>query len=278
MRRSLALFLVLFATFALVSLPQEAEARRMGFGKSMGRQYNTPQRQATAPAAAPRSTPAGAAAPAPGGASRWLGPVAGLLAGGLLASLFFGHGFEGFQVMDFLLIALLVFGAVMLFRAFRPKPALRTAAGPAFDGDYSQGVGSAAAKPAEQFNAPEWFNAEGFLKGARTHFIRLQAAWDKGDMKDIAEYTTPELFADLQAERLASGSESPYTEVAWLDAELLNLQQEGDRVVASVRFFGGIKEEQNGETEKFQEIWHVVHPWASAQGNWYVAGIQQITA
>jgi predicted lipid-binding transport protein (Tim44 family) len=270
---------LVIAAITLVSMPQEAEAKRLGFGQGMGRQYSTPQKSVQPPAAAPRQATGNAAAGArPGGMSRWLGPVAGLLAGGLLASLFFGGAFEGFQMMDFLIIAAVIFGAFMLFRALRPKPAvqLRTAEGPAFSGDYSQGVGSAEeATPNAELDAPAWFDAAGFIKGARTHFIRMQAAWDKGDMKDIAEYTTPELFAELQSERLSRGAEQHFTEVAYLDAELLQVRHEGDQVVASVRFFGGIREEQNAPVEKFVEIWHVVHAWDKAAGNWSVAGIQQ---
>jgi len=278
MRKLLTFLPLIIAVFVLVGVPQEAEAKRMGFGKSMGRQYSAPQRS-TPPATAPRQSDA-AAAPAPrsGGASRWLGPVAGLLAGGLLAALFFGGAFEGIQLMDVVIIAALIFGAIMLWRALRPRPApqLRTAEGPAFARDFTQGVGaSTEERGADTAEAPAWFDDAGFLKGARTHFIRLQAAWDKGDMKDIAEYTTPELFAELQAERLASGELHHFTEVAYLDAELLGVRRDGEQVVASIRFFGGIRESQGGNVEKFSEVWHVVHAWASAEGNWSVAGIQQ---
>jgi predicted lipid-binding transport protein (Tim44 family) len=280
-RKLLTFLPLVIAALALTALPQDAEAKRMGFGQSMGRQYSTPQKS-TPPVATPRQAPANAApgAPRQSGASRWLGPIAGLVAGGLLASLFFGDAFEGFQIMDFLLIAAVVFGAVMLFRAMRTKPVaqLRTAEGPAFTGDYSQGVGAGNgdAAPNPAFDAPTWFDGAGFIKGARTHFIRLQAAWDKGDLKDIAEYTTPELFAELQAERLSRGAERHFTEVAYLDAELLDVRRDGDQVVASVRFFGGIREEQDGAVEKFTEIWHVIHAWENAAGTWSVAGIQQV--
>jgi predicted lipid-binding transport protein (Tim44 family) len=95
-------------------------------------------------------------------------------------------------------------------------------------------------------------------------------------MKDIATYTTPELFAELQAERLARGSETHYTDVGYLDVELVGMQRDGDQVVSTIRFFGGIKEEQEGETQEFAELWHVVHAWDRPEGDWYVAGIQQV--
>lgn len=282
MRRLAALFPLFFAVVLLLTLPHTAEAKRMGGGSTLGKQYSVPQRDSagSATAARPVGATSAAAAPRQGGASRWLGPLAGLAAGGLLAAMLFGDGFEGFQLLDFLVIAGLVFGAIMLFRAMRPRPMPQPAGGPAFGGGFpageaatvhaSQGVGGG------NMGAPAWFNAESFLNGARVHFIRLQAAWDQGDMKDIASYTTPELYAELQAQRLASGNATHYTEVSYIDAELLGVQRDGDSVVATVRFFGGIKEEQDGETQQFAELWHVVHGWESAAGDWYVAGIQQV--
>jgi predicted lipid-binding transport protein (Tim44 family) len=287
MRKVAAVLPLLFAALVLI-LPFHAEAKRMGYGGSMGKQYSVPQRNTAQPTAAPNqqtnaNKTSTAPTPAKSGASRWFGPLAGLVAGGLLASLLFGDGFQGIQFMDIVIILALVVGAFLLFRALRSRPAaqLRTAEGPAFDTEgFSPGAvaGSAGAMaPANNgfVEAPAWFEADGFLKGARTHYIRLQAAWDKGDMKDIAEYTTPEMFANLQSERLSRGNEQHFTEVAYLDAELLGVQRDGDNAVASIRFFGGIREEKDGAVEEFSEIWHVVHSWSDANGNWYVAGIQQ---
>ncbi len=92
-----------------LTLSLDANAKRFGGGKSSGSApiHQTRQATPTTPAAAP--TAPGRAAPAASGASRWLGPLAGLAAGGLLASMFMGDGFEGFQIMDFLIVALIAF-------------------------------------------------------------------------------------------------------------------------------------------------------------------------
>ena len=283
MRKLAAALPLLFAALILVALPYDAEAKRMGFGGNMGRQYSVPKRSVTPPATAPRQAQAApAAGAAKSGASRWFGPLAGLVAGGLLASLLFGDAFEGIQFMVILMLAAIAFGIMMLLRNLRrPAPAqMRTAQGPSFGDDAFTPARSAGPVVGDTplqngFDAPAWFDEESFTQGARTHFIRLQAAWDKGDMKDIAEYTTPELFASLQAERLSRGEERHYTEVVYLDTELLGMQRDGNDAVASIRFFGGIREEENGPVQEFSEIWHVLHAWDSAQGNWYVAGIQQ---
>ncbi len=280
---------LLFATLTLVALPvQEAEAKRMGSGKSLGSQYSVPAKKSPPPASAPnQAANQPAAAPRQSGASRWLGPLAGLAAGGLLASLFFGDAFEGFQIMDFLLIAALVFGAVMLFRAMRSRaPVPHPAGGPPLGGAQMPGADFGAAdaapgtaRPSEgSSSAPGWFEGERFAEGAKMHFIRLQAAWDKGDMKDIAEYTTPELFAELQAGRLERSEERHFTEVASLFAELTGVQRDGDKVVASVRFSGRIRETQDGPAEEFAEVWHVVHAWDRPDGDWLIAGITQDSA
>jgi len=296
---------VLLPIFAMVlgmiMLVPDADARRLGGGKSLGRsapaysERQTPLKpmpqQQTQSTQQPNPQPA---TNRPGGASRWLGPLAGLAAGGLLASLLFGDAFEGFQFMDFLLLAALVIGGVMLFRALRakaavsgPRPASAAAgsagagAGPAsaphaFETpDIGSGLGEYPGAAAMAGLRPAWFNEKEFLRAAKTHFIRLQAAWDEGDMRDIREYTTPDLFAELTLERQSCQGERPFTEVVNLDAELLELVTEGDQVVASVRYSGLIREEQGAEAHPFSEIWHVERALNDPQANWYVAGIQQ---
>jgi predicted lipid-binding transport protein (Tim44 family) len=124
--------LILAAIAALtLSLSDLADARRMGGGRSFGAQREsiTPSRPASAPAtpagnAATQAQPASGAAkaapnaaPAPSGASRWLGPIAGIAAGLGLAALMSHFGLsEGFGSL--LLIALVVIGAIFVLRMF----------------------------------------------------------------------------------------------------------------------------------------------------------------
>jgi predicted lipid-binding transport protein (Tim44 family) len=306
----------------LLALPEPAEAKRFGGGSSLGKQYKTMPRQAQPPQQTQRATPGQSQAagtprsPQTSGASRWLGPLAGLAAGGLLASLLFGDAFEGFQAMDFLLIAALAIGAFMLFRMLRrgraaPAPfgagafgsAVPTGAGPGATANaYARGQGPDLGDPSGAGTAgaglrtgsfippdmgamppeaegtdqpPPWFDGASFIEGAKTHFIRLQAALDRADFRDIRDYTTPQLFAELQRERGRLGG-TQYTEVVRLQAELLGLQRDDDMAVASVRFSGLIREEEQGVAQELDEVWHVQHPWASPEGDWHIAGIQQI--
>lgn len=265
---------------------QTADAKRIGGGANFGSQKQSFSRQATTPTN-PASAPTRSAAPAAaGGASRWLGPLAGLAAGGLLAALFFGGAFDGLKPMDFIIIALFALGAFMLIRALRKSsqstasPYVRSTAGamadqapqPSSIGSFSNSNDGSAHAPLP--NAPIWFNEDSFLQGAKAHFTNLQRAWDANDLKTMQEYFTPELFLELARERARIGDENNVTEVQSLNAQLLDLSREGDSVVASVLFQGMVRENY-GQPEPIAEIWHVRHAADSAQGDWLIVGIQQ---
>src|SRR5687768_2158830 len=127
MRKLLA---VIVAIAGLSMIAVEADAKRVGGGRSSGMQREaTPQQAPRAPAQQQQAAPsqqqkAQTAPPAqqPSGMSRWLGPLAGLAIGAGLASLFFNNGMGG-ALMGMLLLAALVFGAFMLFRMFRGRGA-----------------------------------------------------------------------------------------------------------------------------------------------------------
>ena len=270
--------------------PQDAEAKRLGGGKSAGM-----QRQATpaAPAAAPTqaakpAAPAATATPPKQGMSRFLGPLAGLAAGLGIAALLshFGLG-EG--MASFLMIALLVFAAIfvvrLLMRKREPQPAMQyagTGNAPAnFTPATSQfeasqeGVGAGStATAAATGNIPADFDVPGFLRQAKLNFIRLQAANDRGDMDDIRQFTAPELYAEIEMQYRERGSKAQETDVQQLDAEVLEVVTEGGNHIASVRFHGTLRED-DAAPEAFAEVWHLTKPTDGSRG-WAIAGIQQV--
>src|SRR5471032_1186837 len=113
---SIALALCIGLTMSL-----DANAARFGGGKSFGSAPSHQARQTapSTPSAAPNA--AGRPAAAAGGASRWLGPLAGLAAGGLLASMFMGGGFQGMQIFDILIMAVIAFLIFRFIAARRRK-------------------------------------------------------------------------------------------------------------------------------------------------------------
>lgn len=294
-RIAIALFAVVMGIGAMVP---DAEAKRLGGGKSSGvsrdasvmKRDAVPAKPAAAPAqaATPAAVPA-AAAPA-SGMSRWMGPLAGLAAGIGLAALFshLGMGEGMANMMMMLLLGLVVVMAVRWFLKKRQpvgtQPAMQYAGMP--DGMepvrpnepfVPVSAGSTAtntATTAIAANVPADFDVEGFLRQARLNFIRLQAANDRGDMDDIREFCTPEMAAEIQIQFQDRNQQAQVTDVIHLDVELLDVTTEANRAMASVRFSGQLREEVNAMPEAFSEVWHLTKPLDGSRG-WAIAGIQQ---
>ena len=47
---------------------------------------------------------------------------------------------------------------------------------------------------------PAGFDSDAFVRNAKVYFVRLQAAWDVGNIADIREFTTPEMFAEVKVD------------------------------------------------------------------------------
>lgn len=274
MKKFFTLFLA--AVFSLGLVVGEASAKRFGGSKSFGK-----QRESVSQQAAPKA-PAAAPAAAPTGGNKWLGPLAGLAAGGLLASLFMGGAFDGIKMMDILMMLAIAAAVFFIFRAMRrnsaPQPIPAAAGGMQYSGHSQQPVAQSLAggsTPATSSTRPAWFEDEPFLRQAKANFLRLQDANDKGDINDIREFTTPEIFAEISLQIQERGSKPQHTEVVTLNAEMADVVTEGDQVIASVRFSGLIREEEGASAESFNEIWHIQKSTSQSNGSWFIAGIQQ---
>ena len=220
-----------------------------------------------------------------------MGPLAGLAAGIGLAALASHLGF-GEELASFMMIALLVVGALVLWRMFArrksaaPQQGMQyagAAAGrPAYAPPQAQpfdapAAGSAAATAATSAPAhvPADFDVAGFLRQAKLNFVRLQAANDAGDVEDIRSFTTPEVFAEIRMQIQERGSEPQSTDVVQVEAVLLDVSTEDTQYVASVRFYGLIREQADASPESFDEVWHLSKPVSGDRG-WLIAGIQQM--
>lgn len=273
MKRMLVIFFSLFIGSSMTLASFDAEARRMGGGKSFGMQRSAPaqrqaapQQQNTPPAAAPQKR-------------SWMGPIAGLAAGLGLAALM-SHLGLGEEFANILLIALAIMAIWIAFRYFtrnkaptglqyanaHPNPKAPTQ----FD---MRGMGASSAMPQASNDLPAGFDEAAFVREAKINFIRLQAANDAGNVDDLRAFTTPELFAELRMQLTERGESASMTDVVKLNAEVLECAEENNQLIASVRFHGLIKED-NAIAEPFDETWHLVKP-ASGTSGWLIAGIQQ---
>lgn len=261
-----------------------------------------------APAAQPGARPATAGA-APAAAaqsrSRWLGPIAGLAAGLGLAALASALG-VGEELMSLMLILLAVVAVVFVVRMImaRGRPAQPAGAGANYGGNApmarqsmehaspwsstAESMGDAdevVAPAAAASTQPTEAEVSAFLEGARDQFMQLQAHWDAGRLSEIEKFTTPAVaavFEQQHRDRLASGEGMSTTRIVQLDLEWFGMSQStGDRGQsvdeALVRFYGLIRESEEGAAEAFDEVW-TLHRDRDGQAGWLVAGITQRAA
>jgi predicted lipid-binding transport protein (Tim44 family) len=153
----------------------------------------------------------------------------------------------------------------------------------AYQGNYTGGYNQPTSnvslnKPGthQQWGVPEGFDTDAFLRHAKASFIRMQAAWDRGDLADLREFTSPEVFAELQLQIQERGGNQDYTEVVSIDAQLLGIETTERDYLASVQFNGMIRNAPGAQAEPYVEVWNLAKP-LSGTGGWVLAGIQQIT-
>ena len=265
----------------------DAEAKRLGGSRSVGTQRsvtNTPPASTPAKPAQQQAAPAAQAAPQPAqsGLSRWLPMLGGLALGGLLGSMFGGSGFGGL-----LLLALLGIGAVVAYKVLArrreesvPQAMQYAGAGndtvrvPAMPLSSETSVQKQSMQPA---NIPAGFDTDGFLRGAKLNYVKLQIANDLGKLDEIREFTTAEVFDELSKDVVGRDASrgAQQTDVVTLNADLLEVTTEGDKHWASVRFSGTVRETPGTAPAPFEEVWNLAKP-ADGSSGWLLAGIQQM--
>ena len=309
MKKFLTIVLALVLTLGGVN----AQAKRMGGGKSVGQQSsNVTQRQATptTPSTPPAAAPA--AAPRPWGAMLG-GLAAGLGLAWLAHSMGFGEGFG-----QFMMIALLVLVAMVAVSWFmRSRRAAQAGSSPyAFQGagqaatpnPYNpQNVGNdASARPWERSSAmpldsgataprgvvigsalggsqnwavPADFDKQGFLNAAKSNFVTLQAAWDKEDIGTLRSMMTDQMLQEIKSQLedrdIHTGGSTNQTAVDMLEAQLLGIEDLGEDYMASVEFSGMIREQPSAGPSPFREVWNMTKPKNGSRG-WLVAGVQAL--
>jgi predicted lipid-binding transport protein (Tim44 family) len=298
------------ASVGIALVVPEADAKRAGGSRSSGAQRSvTSTPPASAPAkpgqtsqmnqaqpAAPAAAPAGATPQPASGLARWAPMLGGLAIGGLLGSMFAGGlGNIGGVIMAALLFGLLAFGAVFLFRMFAQKrgaplqrPLQYAAEGPrapypamgnetvaAPPPSQMSGFDRGDAAPVAAANVPAGFDVAGFVRGAKMNFIKVQVANDAGNVDELREFTTPEMFEELKKDLAERGGASQQTDVVALNADLLEVVTEGSLHWASIRFSGTIRETPSQAPEAFEEVWSLSKPVDGSTG-WVLAGIQQM--
>jgi predicted lipid-binding transport protein (Tim44 family) len=258
--RKIILMCILFC-MTMACMVTTVEAGRFGGGKSFGMSRSiSPSRYSNFGSTTQRSTTS---------TNRWLGPLAGLAAGGLLASLFMGHGL-GAGMMSWLLVGFAIFFIIRLLKGMQSSnrfqaQTMSNNVMPLKAAENNM-MGTIAANSSSTFDEPA------FLRQAKATFIRLQTAYDNKNLSDIRTFTSPEVFAEIQLQLQERGDASNVTDVLNIHGELADLNITSDDIIASVKFTGKICE-NNAAPIDIQETWHFQQD--KNQIDWKLMGIQQ---
>ncbi len=293
-KRLIFTLIALFTLALFYTWIEQAEARRLGGGRSFG---SSPSYQRSAPQpSSPQRTQPGQTQPSPQSPANptasprpFGGMLGGLLMGGLIGSLLFGgmHSWGGPGLLD-----ILVFGGLLffLFRFFKARQMATQEAGQT---SFSTGLGSqetwASANPgygtvqgmpmspdAEEVRIPEDFDQEDFMKGAKAVYTRLQSSWDKRDLEDVRYFTSKEVWEEIN--RQAQEDPKPgKTEILRVNARLLEVASSNSHTVASVLFDVMMRESKAEDMAKeVREIWHFSKDGKDPKSFWVLEGIQQV--
>ncbi len=200
MKRILVTLMV--ALFSVLMVVPEADARRMGGGRSIGKQSDMMKRDAARPPAqsgqqATQQPPASSAAAGAAGRRSWMGPIAGIAAGLGLAALasHLGLGEEFGTILLMALVFIVILVAVRMFMARRngsagvPRPAY-AGAGAGHGGAGARGQDPAAqpwaarsGRPGEGAgNGSAWAPQAGAAAGAAASVPATVTAPASGDV------------------------------------------------------------------------------------------------
>lgn len=255
-------------TLSLGLFSSDVFAKRFGGGRSFGVQrshhslFSSPKSQKAVPKMQSSNR------------SKWGGILGGMLIGGLLTSLFMGHGFAN-GLMTWLILGSIIFFIVTMFRK-KLNSGWQSATSNAFNSNsnnecvQTSSFTNSGHMPTS--NYPAGFDEDGFLRTVKVTFIRLQAAYDQKNIQDISSFTSPEVYAEIKMQLDERGNNLNNTEVVDLKAELLDVSKQVQSYMASVHFTGSIKE-NNEPVSELDEIWHFYQ--FSNSSEWVVGGIQQ---
>lgn len=267
MRKLLVLSLFFFAVLGF--LVNTAEAGRFGGGRSFGAQRSISNfsRQQQPNRMYSQNTPR----------NSWAAPLAGLAIGSMLGYLFMNHGLGSGLLSWFVILSLgfIVwnFLRVKLQAAAQSTQTGQFSKGRAFEGQsYFTNTQNYSSTNNQASLALVDFDTEAFLRDAKVQFIRLQAAYDTKDLKDLREFTAPEVFAEIQMQLQERGEAVNHTEVVSLNADLLDLSSENQTTLATVKFSGVLREDKEAPAAFFEEAWHFRQ---DGSNRWIVIGIQQ---
>ena len=269
-----------------------AEARRMGFGRSIGKPPPI-KRQVAPPTQAPKKTVDKTSANTSNALPNksrggFMGPIAGLAAGLGLAALASYMGI-GEELMSFLLILLagiaIFFIVRLVLRNMQSQPSL-VGAPSSFNRSNIESstpkkpvMGSTSSYQNTQKETISQDEIESFLENSKKQFIEIQKIWDSRNIDNLKSFCTDDLILDLSRQINERTNLSEKTSITELNASWQGMNtyfsKDGHEVdEVYVLFSGMVRENDNSASKEFSEIW-TLQRLKSTNDGWLIAGITQ---
>ena len=105
---------------------------------------------------------------------------------------------------------------------------------------------------------PDDFDRAAFLRVAKENFVKFQKAWDTGNVIELSDFTTQDLFIEITHALRERGAQNYETTVLQLDNQLVGIAQQGEEYVAVVHFTGKLS--VSGEEEIVDDDWILTKP------------------
>ena len=114
------------------------------------------------------------------------------------------------------------------------------------------------------------------MKGAKAVYTRLQNSWDKRDLEDIRQFTSKEVWEEINLQAQEDPKPSK-TEILRVNSRLLEVSSANSRTVASVLFDVMMRESKDEHiANEVREIWHFSKDDKDPKSFWVLEGIQQV--
>jgi predicted lipid-binding transport protein (Tim44 family) len=103
----------------------------------------------------------------------------------------------------------------------------------------------------------------------------MQASWDKRDLEDIRQFTSSEVFAEIQSQ--AQEDPTPgKTEVLLVNSRVVEVRDIDGQTVVSVLYDAMLREDGDRTAKQVREMWHFSRDARKPEEFWTLEGIQQI--
>lgn len=122
---------------------------------------------------------------------------------------------------------------------------------------------------------PKGFDVDDFLQGAKAFYIRFMDSWDNRDLDDLAQFTTPDMYRQLQRQA-ENNPDKTVTHVLMLEARPVEIREEGQYTLARVSYDALLREDKAQQPRQAHELWRFSRDESRSGATWRLEAIERM--